>query len=270
MTIEHKKTISALGFISFLLLFGGAALLERNMINANTYLWIQAIAIFIGLFILATSIEKLVTKKFSDFKSSAIWWAAAIAILAFYSRICAMEDINNLFHIDPTALPMSLLATQFMRFFKLIEWPFIILSFSSALILILIVCGGYFSQEDSDEEKISSSILVFSNFINCALCALFIHYHLDDVGRKHKIYLIAHTADFSSKFHCQGIDENKFSVLFIGPEQKKVLVAPKIPKASFFNSKGAGFLQALAIPTEFPILDCTSSMDFNRWKNDLL
>lgn len=269
MAQTHRYVLAGFGFFSFLLLFFGAGLLDSGKIEANTYLWVQAAAILIGLFTLAAAIEKMLPRCLLDFKSSAIWWAVGLAILAYFARVAALDDVNRVFHIDPSALPMTLAAANVMRFFIWMEWPFIIMASISFVVLMLIAKGTYFSEDMPENERAASGILVFSIMMNCILCAAFIHFHLDEQGRQQKLYRTAHATDFVSTFHCQGIDADKFSVLFIGPEQRKVLVAPKLPAPLLFGKRSAEFLQALMVPAEFPTVDCAPTVNFEQWSKDL-
>lgn len=269
MTQTHRYVLAGFGFFSLLLLFFGAGLLDSGKIEANTYLWVQAVAILIGLFTLAAAIEKMLPRGLQEFKSSALWWTVGLAILAYFARVAALDDVNKVFHIDPSGLPMTLAAANVMRFFIWMEWPFIVVACISFVVLILIAKGTYFPDEMPENERAAGVILVLSIMMNCILCALFIHFHLDEQGRQQKLYRTAHAADFVSKFHCQGIDPDKFSVLFIGPEQRKVLVAPKLPAPVLFGKMSAEFLQALKVPAEFPTLDCVPTVDFEQWSKDL-
>jgi len=269
MIQKHKNILSLISSLSFVVLFFGAGLVENGRIDPNTYIWVQGVAVFLGLFTLVAAVEKMAHQSLSEFKSSAIWWALSLGILGYYARISALDDVNKVFHIDPNALPMTLIVAQGMGVFVIMKWPFIIVTSMLFLAMIFICKGSYFSKDTPENEKVTDGFFVFSSMITCLLCAIFIQFQLDDSGRQSKIYRIAHYADFVSKYDCSGIDQNKYSALFIGPEQRKILVAPKLPKANFFGPKRAEFLQPLAIPTTFPILDCRPSVNFQEWEKQV-
>ncbi len=46
------------------------------------------------------------------------------------------------------------------------------------------------------------------------------------------IYRFAYSSDFNSKSFCKGVDPLKNKVLFIGAEQRLVLIAPLLPSDS--------------------------------------
>jgi hypothetical protein len=270
MNPKQKIVLSIIGFLSVALLFVGAGFVDNGRIGLDDFLWIQALAIFIGLFALVGAAEKILDAGLAEFKATALWWAALFAILGYFARISALDDVNKIFHIDASALPMTLVAASAMRFFLWMKWPFIIVAVGSIGILFLMWRGTYFPEKTTDGERLASGVLTLSNLVCCGLAAIFISYQLDDIGRQQKLYRTAHAADFVSKFSCSGVDDKKFSVLFIGPEQRKILVAPKLPSPSFFGTRSAEFLQALEVPPEFPVVDCVlPSVNLEQWLQNL-
>lgn len=265
MTKQQKYLLGFFGFISVALLFGGAALLDNGKISPNSYLWIQGAALFIGLFTLAGTIEKLFESSFSEFRVSALAWVGFLAITSYFARISALDDVNGVFHIDPSALPLTVIAASVMRFFLWMKWPFIGVFSLSVLLLITMYFGSYFHEKDSDADKIASVFLTISCGTCCGLAALFIANQLDDNGRAQKIYRTAQATDFVSKFNCSELIGKNVSVLFIGPEQRRVLVAPVLPAPALFAPRTSEFLQPLAVPSEFPVVDCTPSGNLQQW-----
>jgi len=265
MTVKQKYLLGVVGIISIIFLFGGAAAVEEGKIVPNTYLWIQGAALFIGLFVLAGTIEKACDKGFAEFKVSALWWAALLAVLSYFARLSAVVDVNSVFNIDPSALPLTVIAASVMRLFVWMKYPFIIISFLSLVVLAFMLFGDYFDAKISGHEKAASGFLTVSNFACCGLAALFISNHLDDESRKQKIYRIAHAADFVSKFDCAGWSTKDVSVLFIGPEQRRVLVAPHIPEPDFLSQRTSDFLQPLKVPASFPVVECVSTVNSEGW-----
>ncbi len=267
MTSSQKWVLAIFSILSFTMLFGGAALLENGKISADTYLWIQATAAFIGFFALTAGAEKVLGGVLADFKSSALWWTALLALLAYFARISALDDVNKVFHIDPSALPMTLAAGSVMTLFMWMEWIFIVVAIMSMFVLAFMYKGTYFPPETNSNDKLASGALAVSNVVCCGLAALFINYQLDDTGRQQKLYRIALAADFVSTFRCQGIEESKVSVLFLGPEQRKVVLAQKLSTPVLFGERGPEFLRPLKVPSEFPIVDCVPTVSGAVWSN---
>jgi len=165
---------------------------------------------------------------------------------------------------------MTLVAASAMQFFAWMKWPFVVVAIGSLITLFLMWKGEYFSEKDKEIDRVASCVLTLSNLVSCAMAAIFICYQLDEDGRKQKLYRTAHAADFVSQFTCLGIDKARFSVLFIGPEQRKVLVAPKLPEPILFGARSPEFLQALEVPKKFLVMECIfPSVDIEQWMQEI-
>lgn len=117
--------------------------------------------------------------------------------------------------------------------------------------------GNYFDKHTSAEEKTARVITIAMVALTLLISAIFIHARIHNKeSRLQIIYRIAHSSDFSSSFRCQGINEEIQSVVFIGPEQRRVLVAPKIEEPGIYLDKKADVLRNVNIPKEFPLMDC--------------
>lgn len=270
MTSEQKYFLAGFGFLSVVMLFVGAGLVDNGYVGPDKFLWIQSVALFIGFFVLAGACEKILGKGLAEFKVTSLWWAALFAVLGYFARISALNDVNQLFHIDPVAVPMTLVAASVMQFFVWMKWPFMVVALGSLIALLLMWKGTYFDVEVNETERMASGWLTVSNLVSCALAATFISYQLDEDGRKQKLYRTAHAADFVSQFTCVGIDKAHFSVLFIGPEQRRILIAPKLPEPVLFVNRSPEFLQALKVPKEFPVTECIlPPVDLKSWMQEI-
>jgi hypothetical protein len=270
MTKNQKYFLGILGFLAIGLLFTGALAVDERKIVPNTYLWIQGLALFVGLFALAGTAEKALGHWFTEFRVTSLWWAFLLAILTYFARLSALVDVNSVFHIDPSALPLTVISASVMRLFLWMKYPFIVISLLALLVLGLMIFGNYFDAKVSDQEKVASGFLTVSNFACCGLAALFIAHHLDDDSRKQKIYRTAQAADFVSEFDCAGWSSKDVSVLFIGPEQRRILVAPNLPEPSILAQKTAEILQPLKVPDRFPIVECIPTVNSAQWVKEYL
>jgi len=266
MTFQQKGTLAAISSIAIIMLFGGYALLDEGKISADIYLWVQAGAVFVGFFAVAGAFEKKFGPSLSEFKVSGLWWAALLAIWGYLARVYAVDEVNNIFHVDPAALPLTVIAATVMRIFIWMQVPFLIVAVGSLMPLILVCRGTYFPERTEDAEKVATVILMLSSMVICSVSAIAVYSQLDENGRKQKLYRTAHATDFVSKFNCLGIDQGKYSVLFLGPEQRRVLVAPHLPEASLFQRPSPEFLQKLTVPSNFPIVDCQPAMTLEQWE----
>lgn len=270
MTKNQKYLLGSLGILTIVLLFAGALAVDKREIAPNTYLWIQGVALLVGFFALAGTVEKVLGSGFGEFKVSALWWAALLAVLSYFARLSALVDVNSVFHIDPSSLPLTVIATSVMHMFLWMKFPFIAISVLALFVLALMLSRNYFGDDVSGEERTASGFLTFSNFVCCGLAAAFISNHLDDESRRQKIYRTAHAADFVSEFDCAGWTSENVSVLFIGPEQRRILVAPHLPEPSMVAQKTSEFLQPLKVPKTFPVVECIPTVNSEQWVKEYI
>jgi hypothetical protein len=230
-------------------------------ISQSLFYWLIWLSIVLGLASIAGYIEAFL-KPAMGFESLRWIFAAGIAFIGYLSRIDAINDINAIFHIDASALPLTAIAGTAMRFASYLFLPMVAVCGVSTLVVALMIWGTIL--DDKDElEKIALGIRVVAAFVASGLAAIFIHAQLAGTAISAKLYRIAHSSDFVSKFNCEHIDSEKFDVLFIGPEQRRVLVAPKIPPEDvFFNlrKQQPAILLPVKIPDYFPVMECSAGL----------
>lgn len=267
MTPRQKSLLGSLGFISVLTLFVGASQVEEGNLSADTYLWIQGFAVLIGLMALGGAVEKIFDKGFDDFKVSTLWWAIILGIVGYFARMYALVDVNSIFRVDPSALPMTIIAASAIQVFSWMKVPFIFVAVLSLFVIIGMLRGRYFDADASDGAKAASAFLVVSNLVCCSVAAIFISQHLNEESRKQKLYRIALATDFVSQFDCAELSSKTVSVLFIGPEQRRVLVAPLLEPSMpvIFAQPTSQFLTPVTVPSEFPVMNCTPSLSLAPW-----
>lgn len=260
-TPRHWIVVAGIAFASILLLLFGAGLSKEGYVDADKLLWVICIAVFLGLFSIMASVELATGGMLAPFQTAKGAWALLIALAAFAARRAAIDDVNAVFHLDASALPMTVWADALMCAFTWMKWPFWLLLTCSAA---LIAWGGWKGMFDGGDGDISpvAAILAFSNVFVSLLGLGFIHTHLSEAGRPQRLYRIAHATDFSSTFRCLGIDERTHSVLFIGPEQRRVLIAPKLPEQ--LPGPHPAVFEQVKIPAEFPVVDCVPTLNFQE------
>lgn len=250
--------VSTISFISILI---SANLLKNDAPNPNASTLFLALSVFLGLYTLLCLLEGRIGRHIIEFKSTLIAWALLAGSLVFYGHISAITDINEIFHIDPSALPLTLLASTAIHISGLLFWPIVSVLLGAIAWLLIAWSGNYFDDNTPSGEKIARVITIATVALSLSVSAIFIHARIHDKdSRLQIIYRTAHNSDFSANFRCQGIDQEAQSVLFIGPEQRRILIAPKIQEEIFFTEKKADILRRVSIPTDFPLVDCIPSL----------
>lgn len=219
------------------------------------------LSIALGLASIAGYIEAFM-KSALGFESFRWIFAAGIAFIVYLSRVDTVNDINAIFHIDASALPLTTIAGTAMRFASYMFWPMVAVCAVSTLFIAFMMWGSILDDK-ADLEKISLGIRVFAALLASGLAAMFIYAQLADAAISAKLYRIAHSSDFVSKFNCEHIESDKFDVLFIGSEQRRVLVAPKIqPEDMLFNTRKQqpAILMPVKIPEYFTVMECSPGL----------
>lgn len=264
MNNNTKSNTGPLTFASFLaifIIFVCSGAVKDDNISQAFFTWMIWLSIAMGLVSIAGYIEA-VAKSALGFESFRWIFAAGIAFIGYLSRIDATNDINAIFHIDASALPLTAIAGTAMRFASYMFWPMVAVFCISAIFVVLMIWGTILEGKD-DIEKIALGIRVFAALVASGLAAIFVHAQLADAAISAKLYRIAHSSDFVSKFNCEHIESEKYDVLFIGPEQRRVLVAPKIPPEDiFFNPRRQQptILLPVNIPVYFPVMECSPGL----------
>lgn len=257
-------SLSILSVVTLIALISITLAVSKGNIAQETYFWLLGLIILLGMYTVGALVERLIVHLFSAFQVSKLLWAALVAIGLFVGRKTGIGDVNAVFHIDAAALPMTTTAASAIALFAMMWWPFIIICATSGLILAISIIA---TLREKRGYGLAISLSAFLTVI-CGLSALLITKQLDEEGRHQKIYRIAHATDFSAKFHCKGVDQERYSVLFIGPDQKKVLIAPLISQPSIFLTKRANVLDKVDIPSAFPVKECVPSIEFDDWERE--
>lgn len=241
----------------------------EGRIEADAFMWLQGFAALSGMLVVAGVAEKKLGRHLAGFVSTRAVWAVMAAFLAYFARAAAVDDVNAVFHVDASALPMAVLAGTVMHLFSWLRLPFLAVCLVSAFAIVGMLRGTQWDERTGEGEKFALFVIALMSLFVCGIGAAFISAQLDEGGRRQKLYRIAHATDFSGTFRCAGVDDRAYSVLFIGPDQRRALVAPKVPPPSLFGQRTHEFLRSLRYPGEFPVVECVPSVDAARWAAEI-
>src|SRR5690606_23496437 len=108
---------------SFISILIAANLLKSDEPNPNASMLFLALSVFLGLYTLLCLIEGKLGRHIIEFKTTLIAWTLLVGGLFFYGRISAVTDVNEIFHVDAAALPLTMLASTAIHIFGLLFWP---------------------------------------------------------------------------------------------------------------------------------------------------
>jgi hypothetical protein len=111
----------------------------------------------------------------------------------------------------------------------------------------------------------------FASMLAFGLLLFFDLARLGNQERAQLLYRVAQASDFVAAFRCQGVESKGLTGLFIGPEQRRVLLAPVIEDPDFLLKDVPGLFKPVKIPEEFPIVECVApAVDLSQWRRDYL
>ncbi|KMK85812.1 hypothetical protein [Pectobacterium brasiliense] len=215
-------------------------------------LWGVALcSIFVGVSLERSSVVSSLWR----FTVTKVLLSIVLSGLVIYARGQAGIYVNAVFHVDASALPITLLFTTGLMVFKLIL-PFIIVV---AAIMFLV---NFFFMAAWVKNKFGggNSELPLLQPVLCVLVSSVLLYHgwlwpsdqLSDTRVSEKIYLLAHALDFNDSHQCANVPADR-PVVFLGNAQDAVLVAPYQLEDFDF----ATFFEASAnVPRQFVRMRC--------------
>jgi len=246
-------------------------------------LLLRALLVSMGLMVAIGVVEDAVADGLLKFEGFRLACGIALALATYLARMLGLGDVNSIFHIDPGALPMTVWAATAIHLMSWMFWPMVIAS--SMVVLKAVVAGLkkfiidmadligfkiFGGKKTVDPTDIWSILNPGAICLACLFGSVYIDHEFTDSGRRHKLYVIALSSDFNSAFSCRGIDANGVVALFIGPDQKRILLAPALPDWKSFKHGGNFTFDTVNIPSEFPVVDCLSPpIDISKWRSTI-
>ncbi|WP_141749568.1 hypothetical protein [Duganella phyllosphaerae] len=199
--------------------------------------------IAVSLFTCAIFVESFCLPEVNRFKSAQVFGLGAIGLVSYLAHGQAGEEVNAIFRQDASAFPYTTTAATAMTIASWAFWPVII-------VYLLVLAHLIWRVTKFDEKHAFAMTMVI---VNMASFVSFIeHQTRDDGNRKGNLYKIALAMDFNNYFRCANATERTNHVAFIGSDQKRAIVAPKLVMR---NNNPAGF-STVEIPAHFPLTTC--------------
>ncbi|UVK99474.1 hypothetical protein [Pseudomonas sp. B21-048] len=243
------RAMVVIGVIGVILAITRSAASDMAWVREHTLafrLWgVSLCLIFVGVLVERSS----VVRSLWSFAITKFLLSLILSGVVFYARGRAAGYINGVFHVDASALPITLILTTGLVLFKLLV-PFVLII--AALILALhalrIISWVY-------HQRVGEMTGDFLFSMLCSAVAgviLFFGWswpsdQLSDTRIPEKVYLIAEALDFNLRHECANVDPER-PVIFLGAGQESVLVAPyrleDFDFATFFETR-------VTVPTHF-------------------
>ncbi|NUL38304.1 hypothetical protein [Kosakonia sacchari] len=202
------------------------------------------ISIMLSSVWIGINIEKtLIFKQIWRFKTAKIILSLSFTGLVVYCTAEASAIINDIFSIDPSFFPFTRSFLIAYLFFKKISILVYFLAVVGILCLINVILCLKAKWGGNSNVDFPFGALVYIVFI-----CIFSYFALGWVGSNfndevlnRKVYSLAHQLDFNRKNPCSNLKEDEVSVIFLGPNQDKVLV--DFNKEETFTA--SGFLEGI-------------------------
>lgn len=200
-----------------------------------------------GAVVLGTLVQRFLARHFADFKSARLLGVGLAALATFVAHGRAVGEVNAIFQIDASALPHATAAASAMTIGAWLFWTVLVpVTVASFAWLIRCCMKARFG-----DATIAGAILI----AGVTWCGLIGNQAAPDRRRQSNLYQIALAMDFNKRSHCRGVSHDSEGVVFIGPDQRRAIVAPRrieVPSGGGFNS----LVPQLQVPTNFPIVEC--------------
>lgn len=223
-----RIALGLLGFIGLMLAITRAAGSDIEWVREHTLafrLWGVALCtMFVGV-----SLERSAfVKSLWDFTVTKLIVSIALSCVIIYARGKAAGYINAVFHVDASALPITLVYMTGLMVFKLLL-PFVFAITTTLFVVHVFAAIGWLKDKiTGKQDELPPLYSLLSIFVSGVI--LFYGWNwsngqLSDSRVPEKVYLMAHALDFNQSHDCANIDANK-PVVFLGNAQESVLVAP--------------------------------------------
>ena len=256
----QQRAIFGVAICSLLALVVALSLGGSDDPYPNAALLMACVSLFTGLFVFFSYMEMTLAKHLINFRATVIIWVVLLTLLGYIGKIRAGNDINHIFHTDSGVFPLTLFAATVLHVADLLKW------LVGGVMLILMLATWLTRREVLAKQN---GIIIFSTHVviilTLFLASVLIWGRVTSEDRRLQfVYRLAHIADFNSSFRCKGISEERFSVVFLDGNRRRVLVAEKI-ESDLYYSKKAEILQPVSVPEEFPQMDCVYESNKPMW-----
>ncbi|MYM37467.1 hypothetical protein GTP38_24380 [Duganella sp. FT94W] len=203
-------------------------------------------AIFLGLYVFTTVIEKKLAKHVTEFKSTQLFWVGLVAFLAYIAHGQAGDEVNSVFSQDTSTFPYATTAATAMVLGSWSLWP----AFCTGMLSL--VFGLYCMFKN---QKAKLVLIAFTVGVQLSIFSIFVEYQMGtEAVRKNNIYQVALAMDFNGRFRCDDAQAGRDTVAFIGSSQNAALVAP--PMVIRHENKQSIFKE-VEVPRVFRRVSCT-------------
>jgi hypothetical protein len=201
----------------------------------------------VGVLVLNTLVHGWLERHFAAFKSAKFLGLGLLGLTTFIAHGQAVGEVNAIFQVDASALPHTTTAAAAMVIGAWLSWAVLLPVF-----IVSLACAAFFFVKSRPGDFMIAIAIFFASSIWGALLS---QQAAPELRRKSNLYQLALEMDFNKRSHCVGLPEGAEGVLFIGPDQRRAIVAPRkvmIETRGNFDK----LVPQIEIPSDFHIVDC--------------
>lgn len=211
--------------------------------------------VFCTIFICVSLERSAVFRSLLRFTSAKLLISIILSGVVLYSRGKAAGYVNGVFHVDASAFPITTVFTTALLIVKLVL-PFVLsTAFVLSVVHIFISAGWVKGKLEGKSDYLPPFSSVLSVFVSIVILYFGWHWSHDQIADSRvpeKVYLMAHALDFNNSHECSNVASDA-PVVFLGPSQEAVLVAPY--KLSDFDVEDF-FEKRADVPHDFVRVRC--------------
>lgn len=252
--------LGALALLACLFLWHGLTKADNDNWLSQHHFAIRLWGIAFAAVFLGVSIERSAFfKSLWQFGFTKIVASIALSSLIIFSTGKASSLINVVFPVDASALPLTrTILTGLLAFQYLTPLLGIVALFA---VFHAVNAAGWIRAKWSRKNTYDNPPLQSVAFLLLSIAVLlfatrWVHDDFSDEAWPEKIYRLAHTLDFNSKYECKNLPKG-LSVVFLGPNQARVLVDTRSAQTndleSFIDRKLSSKIE---VSKQFYVLPC--------------
>lgn len=240
-----RTKLIAMSLASVLIVAGSALLSSYGLLSPAATVAALLTGAALGMLVLATQANRFLDRHFAEFRSAKLFAAGLFALGTYVAHGRAVVEVNAIFGEDAAAFPHAMAAASAMFVATWTLWVALAPIFVASL-----VCWLYFvAVRKAGEAAISLSILLAA----ISLSSLIFHQAADGERRRNNLYQIALEMDFNKRSRCTGVPADAEGVAFVGSNQLKAIVAPRLVLA---RGDRRMVFREVVVPKDFARVQC--------------
>lgn len=252
---KNSREVRKLTIVSslVLILFAPAILLIKlDAPYANYIALALTVSIIASTYVFFSLLELKLAAELMSLRSIVIIWLSSGGILLWFSKADAMANVNEIFGVDASLLPMTTAAATLIHaVMRLTPVLYLITGISALLFLLTLAAAKMRNEYPSYAVCHLANTFSFIVVSSLATEVMSLDHRRDQI-----LYHLAHLSDFNSRSPCTNVNAQTDDVLYLDAAREKILVAPKIVEHEATVFSTFSLLASVPFSRDFRHLEC--------------